>query len=47
MYDQIVNANTSVAKNAADAIKRARVEVRNMGHTTQDGPLSYRAVKES
>lgn len=33
------------AKTKADAIKRARKEVANAGHTRQDGPLIYTATE--
>jgi len=36
---------TIIAKNKADAIKRARREIGNHGHTRQDGPISYRATE--
>ena len=36
-----------IAANAKDAVKKARREVFDAGHTRQDGPIAYRAVKES
>lgn len=33
------------AKNKADAIKRARREIGNHGHSRHDGPISYRATE--
>ena len=35
-----------VAKNSAEAIKSARKQIVNHGHTRQDGSLTYRAVKQ-
>jgi hypothetical protein len=36
---------TVCAKTKSDAIKTARKEVRYMGHTRQDGPLSFSAYE--
>ena len=36
---------TIAAKNKAEAIKRARVEVSYAGHTRMDGALSYSATE--
>ncbi len=33
-----------IARNQAEAIKQARREMVNRGHTRQDGPLRYKAV---
>lgn len=34
---------TVIAKTKAEAVKRARREIGNHGHTRHDGPISYRA----
>ena len=35
-----------LARDSKDAIKQARKEVRENGHTSQDGPLSYKVITE-
>lgn len=37
---------TICAKSKAEAIKQARKQVQDMGHTRQDGPLTYTAHEE-
>lgn len=38
---------TIAARNKAEALKQARREMSDAGHTRQDGPLTYKAVEAS
>jgi len=44
-YGETPSVLTLIADSAADAVKRARREVRINGWTRQDGPMSYKATQ--
>ena len=45
-YGEVPGIIEVLARDSKDAIKRARKKVRENGHTSQDGPLSYKVITE-